>query len=143
MKEISDDTHELLENLVESTIQNWDIDKELANDCFPLKEPYRTRATDALLTVETRMRKKLKLGRSRVGVDIVDDARRLGVFKRSDPSEEQGIQLLFRGSVKGMRNVLVHNKPEMNKQEAITIILFADYLIKLFETLCKENKIKP
>ena len=143
MKEISDDTHELLENLVESTIQNWDIDKELVDDCFPLEKPYRTRATDALLTVETRMRKKLKLGRSRVGVDIVDDARRLGVFKRSDPSEEQGIQLLFRGSVQGMRNVLVHNKPEMNKQEAITIILFADYLIKLFETLCKENKIKP
>ena len=68
--------------------------------------------------------------------------RRLGVFT-NDTSEEQGIQMLFRGSVQGMRNVLGHNQPEMNKQEAITIILFADYLIKLFETLCKEKKIKP
>jgi hypothetical protein len=108
MKMISDETHKLLDELAESIIREWNLDKELIRDCFPLKEPYRNQASEALLTVETRMRKILKLHSSRVGVDIIDDALRLGVFKRS----------------------------------VLKIILFSDYLIKLFEDQCKENKIK-
>ena len=143
MKEISDDTQELLDKLIELSIQNWDLDKELAHDCFPLKEPYRNQASEALLTVETRMKKKLKLPSGTIGVAIIDDAIRMGVFKRSDRSVEDGVQLLFRGSVLAIRNILVHTKTKMKKQDAIKIILFADYLIKLFEMLFKENKIKP
>jgi len=139
---VSKDTLEVLDNLADSIIQDLDLDKELISDCFPLKTPYRSQAGEALLTVETRMKKRLKLERNHVGLEIISDASRLGVFLRSDPAEEQGIELLFRGSVLGIRNVLHHNKPNMSKDEAIKIILFADYLIKLFETLCKENKIK-
>jgi Protein of unknown function (Hypoth_ymh) len=138
---ISNETQQLLEDLLESMIKELDLDKELIDDCFPLKSPYRKQAHEALLTIETRMKNRLKLNSSHVGIEIIDDVRGLGVFKRSVRSEEQGIELLFRGSVLGIRNVLGHNKPEMNKEEAIKIILFADYLIKLFETLCKENKI--
>lgn len=145
MKKISDKTRELLDQIGESLIQDLDLNEELVRDCFPLKAPYRNQAGEALLTVEVRMKKRLnkrlQLNRSPVGTNIIDDARRLGVFKRSDPSEEQGIELLFRGSVLGIRNVLSHNKPNMSKEEAIKIILFADYLIKLFETQCKKNKI--
>ncbi|MGI0011530.1 MAG: TIGR02391 family protein [Nitrosopumilaceae archaeon] len=145
MKKVSDKTRELLDQIGESVMQDWDLDEELIRDCFPLKAPYRNQAGEALLTVEVRMKKRLskrlQLNRSPVGTNIIDDARRLGVFKRSDPSEEQGIELLFRGSVLGIRNVLSHNKPNMSKEEAIKIILFADYLIKLFETQCKNNKI--
>lgn len=143
MKKISDKTSNLLFQLADSMIQDMDLDKELIRDCFPLKKPYRNQAGEAMLTVETRMKKRLKLKRSRVGIDIIDDARRLSVFKRKGSlSEEQGIELLFRGSVLGIRNVLSHNKPKMNKEEAIKIILFADYLLKLFETQCKKNRIK-
>lgn len=142
MKKISDETHKLLEQIVESMMREGNLDRELIRDCFPLKEPYRNQAGEALLTIETRMKKRLKLDSSHVGIDIIDDAMRLGVFKRSVPAEEQGIQMLFRGSVLGIRNVLGHNKPNMDKEEAIKIILFADYLIKLFEDQCKKNKIR-
>lgn len=142
MKKISDETYKLLDQLVESKIQDLDLDKELIRDCFPLKTPYRNQAGEALLTLETRMKKGLKIDHSHVGIDVIDDARRLGVFKRNVLSEEQGIEMLFRASILGIRNVLAHNKPDMDKKEAIKIILFADYLIKLFETQCKTNKIK-
>jgi len=139
MKSTSKKTLDALENLLESMLQDWDLDKELIRDCFPLKKPYRNQASEALLTVETRMKKKLRLRRTKIGTDIVADANRMGVFKTGVPGEEQGIALLFKGSVMGIRNVLGHNKPNMNKEEAIKIILFADYLIKLFESLCKKN----
>ena|SRR2546428_5994779 len=141
MKEISDKTRDLLDELVESILQDFGLDKELIHGCFPLKVPYRIQAGEALLTIETRMKNTLKLPRS-FGIKIIDDAKRLGVFKRDDLSEEQGIELLFRGSVLGIRNVLAHSKPEMDREEAVKVILFADYLIKLFETQCEINKIK-
>ena len=144
MKHISRKTNELLDNLLDSMIQDWELDKELIHDCFPLKKPYRNQAGEALQTIETRMKKKLKIKSSIIGVDVVSEAAKLGVFKtKRDVSEGSGIQLLFRGSVLGIRNVLAHNKPKMEKEEAIKIILFADYLLKLFETLCTQNKIKP
>jgi len=129
-----------LGNLSDSLIQDLDLDKEIIRDCFPLNKPYRIQAGEALLTVETRMKKKLRL-RKKTGTDIIADAKRMGVFKSNDPSEEEGMQLLFRGSVLSLRNILHHNKPKMSKEEAIKIILFADYLIKLFEMQCKKNKI--
>ena len=140
MKIVSNKTLKVLEDLSDSIIEDLDLDKEIIRDCFPLKKPYRIQAGEALLTVETRMKKKLKIRKT--GIDIIADAKRMGVFKRREPSEEQGMELLFRGSVLSLRNILHHNKPKMDKEEAIKIILFADYLIKLFETLVKENKIK-
>ncbi len=143
MKTISDKTGDLLSQLADSMIQDLDLDKELVRDCFPLKKPYRNQASEALLTLETRMKKKLKLKRSRVGIDIIDDAQRIGVFKvKGAPGEEHGVGLLFRGTVLGIRNVLGHNKPKVSKEETIKIILLADYLLKLFENQCKKNKIK-
>ena len=134
-------TSEILETLLESLLQDSDLDKEIIRDCFPLKQPYSSNAREALLTVETRMKKTLKLSRKQTGVDIISDAQRLGVFKTGVSAEEEGIALLFRGSVLGIRNILSHNKIKMNKEESLKIILFADYLIKLFENLCKKNKI--
>ena len=142
MKKFSVKTQEVLDNLLDLMLQDSDLDKELIRGCFPLKDPYRIQAGEALLTVETRMKKKLKLKRKFIGVDVVSEAAKLGVFKRDLVSEGDGFQMLFRGSVLGIRNDLHHNQPKMEKEEAIKIILFADYLLKLFETLCKENKIK-
>jgi len=141
MKIVSNKTLKVLGNLSDSIIEDLDLDKEIIRDCFPLKKPYRIQAGEALLTIETRMKKKLKI-RGKTGIDIIADAKIMGVFKRKDPSEEQGMELLFRGSVLSLQNILHHNKPKMDKEEAIKIILFADYLIKLFEVLIKENKIK-
>lgn len=138
---VSKRTTDILEILLESLLQDSDLDKELIRDCFPLKKPFSSNAREALLTVETRMKKKLKLPRTQTGIDIISDAQRLGVFRTGVPAEEDGIALLFRGSVMGIRNILSHNKIKMNKEESLKIILFADYLIKLFENLCKKNKI--
>lgn len=139
---ISKNTQDLLEQLWESMIQDLELDDEIIRDCFPLEKPFRQKAFEALLTVETRMKKRLNLPPSDVGMAVIEAAARMNVFKRNVLAEEQGIQLLFKGSVLGLRNVLGHNKLEMNKQEAMKIILFADYLIKLFELQCKKNKVK-
>lgn len=98
-------------------------------------------------TVETKMKKMLNLPRGHTGIDIVDEAKRMGVFfrgnSREELSEAQGIELLFRGSVLWLRNVLHHNITNMKKTEATKIILFADFLIKLFEDQFRINKINP
>ena len=63
MKKISDKTADLMSQLADSMIQDLDLDKELIRDYFPLKKPYRGQASEALLTLETRMKKRLKLKR--------------------------------------------------------------------------------
>jgi hypothetical protein len=143
MKKISDRTHQLLEQLEESIIQDLDLNKELIRDCFPLKKEFSNQAGIALLTVETHVKKVLNLQPSHTGIAIIEDCQRMGLFHRSVASEEQGIELLFRGSVLGLRNILHHNKPKMKKEEVIKIILFADYLIKLFEYQRKLNRVRP
>lgn len=143
MKKISDKTNDVLEVLRESIVQDLDLDKELIRDCFPLRKPFSLQAGNAMLTVETRMKKRLNLPAPEHGITVIEAASRMMVFGRKVPAEEEGIKLLFRGSVLGIRNILGHNKPNMSKQEAIKIILFADYLIKLFEHQCKVNKIQP
>lgn len=63
----------------------------------------------------------------------------MGVFKRNVPAEERGLAMLFRGSIMWLRNPLGHKKIEYTKEETMKIVLFADYLVKLFDDLVNKR----
>jgi len=127
----------------EASLDKYNLDTELFHDCRQLVAPnikeLRPAIREALLTLETRIRNRLKLGEDMVGKELVDKAKESGVFKRNVGSEEEGLYFLYRGAIQWLRNPPGHKKIEYNREEAIKIILFVDYLIKLFEKLIKEN----
>lgn len=127
---------------IDSIIKELDIDEELLEDCFPLRKPYRGQVRDAYITLETRIRNKLGLPDEHIGMQLIDEARNLGVFKRPVQAEEQGTYLLFKSTIMSLRNPASHRKLKVEKNEAIKLILFVDYLIKLFENLVIINKVQ-
>lgn len=126
---------------IEKAIKNVNLDSELLSDCFPLHKPYRSQIREAFLTLEIRMKTRLSLPEEKIGVELVNEAIKMGVFKRPLKSEQDGLQLLYKSVFLWFRNPPSHKKIEFEKIEAIELILFADYLLKLFEKLIKLNKI--
>jgi len=53
---------------------------------------------------------------------------------------QEGLQLLYRGAFQWLRNPPGHRKIEYSKQNAVKIVLFSDYLIRLFDDLCNNKK---
>lgn len=116
---------------LEKALDKLNLDPVIKKDCFPLRKPYRTHVGEAYLTVENLIKQELKLPDSLVGVDVVSEATKKGLFDRSVNSEKEGLGLLFRGTVLWLRNPAHHRKGDMPKEEALKVILFADYLTKL------------
>jgi hypothetical protein len=112
----------------------YGIDLELVNDCR-IHKPYRKPVSEALLTLETRMRKTLKAGDSVTGTNLVSEASKQGVFTRSVQSEQDGLNQLYRGVFLWFRNPQGHRKVEYSKEDAVKMVLFIDYLIRLFDDL--------
>ena len=112
----------------------YNLDKDLTNDC-KITKPYRNAVKEAMLTLEDRMRTSLKVDESVHGVELVTEAAHQGVFNRKNKGEQEGLQLLFRGAFQWIRNPPGHRKIEYSKEDAIKMVLFADYLINLFEQL--------
>jgi Protein of unknown function (Hypoth_ymh) len=112
----------------------YEIDRELVKDCR-IQYPYRKPVSEALLTLETRMRKTLKAGDSVTGISLVSEADKQGVFDRSVQLEHDGLNLLYRGAFLWFRNPQGHRKVEYSKEDAVKIVLFTDYLIRLFDDL--------
>ena len=77
-------------------LSKYGIDLELVEDCR-IQKPYREAVSEALLTLETRIRKTLKVGDSVTGTDLVTEASKQGVFDRSVKSERDGLNQLYRG----------------------------------------------
>ena len=76
-----------------------------------------------------------------VGIDVVSEATKKGLFDRSVNSEKEGLGLLFRGAVLWLRNPAHHRKADMPKEDALKMILFADYLMKLVRKQKKLNNL--
>lgn len=112
----------------------YGIDLELVKDCR-IQKPYRKPVIEALLTLETRIRKTLKAGDSVTGTDLVSEASKQGVFTRSVRSEQDGLDQLYRGVFLWFRNPPGHRKVEYSKEDAVKMVLFVDYLIRLFDDL--------
>lgn len=117
-------------------LARYDLDEELIRDC-KIQHPYRKAVSEALLTLETRIREKLGLPDDCIGVALIDEAQKRDIFKRSVQSEALGLAMLYRGGIMWLRNPAGHRKIEYSKEDALKIVLFSDYLIKLFEDLVK------
>jgi hypothetical protein len=118
----------------ELPLSRYNIDQELIDDCR-INSPYRKAVSEAMLTLETRIRKTLGLSDTFTGVDLISEAQKKGVFARTVQSEEQGLNLLYRGAVMWLRNPSGHRKVQYSKEDSVKVVLFADYLIKLFDDL--------
>jgi hypothetical protein len=116
---------------LEKALDQLDIDPVIERDCFPLRKPYRTRVGEAYLTLENFIKQELQLPDSLVGIDVVSEAAKKGLFNRSVNSERDGLNHIFRGAVLWLRNPAHHRKGDMPKEDALKMILFADYLMKL------------
>lgn len=116
------------------SLAKYSIDQELVDDC-KIQKPYRKAVGEALLTLETRIRKTLSLPDSVTGVDLISAAQQQGVFKRNVSSEEQGLTMLYRGAVMWLRNPPGHRKVQYSKEDTVKVVLFTDYLIRLFDDL--------
>jgi hypothetical protein len=114
------------------------LDKGLTNDCR-IRKPYRNAVKEALLTLEERMRTKLHVDESIHGVDLVSEAQKQQIFNRNNKGEQEGLQLLYRGAFQWLRNPPGHRKIEYSKEDAVKIVLFSDYLIRLFDDLCNKK----
>lgn len=118
----------------EKALDKFNLDPIIRQDCFPLRKPYRTHVGEAYLTLEDIMRKETRLPDNFTGTDLVSEVTKLGVFRRTVSSEEQGLGQLYRGAVLWLRNPSHHRKDTVSREDAFKTILFADYLIKLFRT---------
>jgi len=115
-------------------LARYGLDEELVRDC-KVQPPYRKAVSEALLTLETRIREKLGLPDDCIGIALIDEAQKRDIFKRSVQSEALGLAMLYRGAIMWLRNPAGHRKIEYSKEDALKIVLFSDYLVKLFEEL--------
>ena len=125
---------------IEKAADFLDLDPTIRNDCFPpRRKPNRKDVGEAYLTLETVLRDEMYLPRSTVGVKLVSAAAEKGLFNREVQSERDGLIQLYNGAFQWFRNTTHHTKADISKEEAIKMILFADYLIKLIRRLKAEN----
>jgi hypothetical protein len=117
---------------IEGSLDVLDVDPELVRDCFPLRKPYRVQAGEAFLTLENVMKREMSLPDTISGTDLVSSANGKGVFKRTVPSETQGLVQLYNSAFLWYRNIYHHKKDDVPKEEALKAIFHADYLMKLF-----------
>ncbi|MHB8566452.1 MAG: TIGR02391 family protein [Nitrososphaerales archaeon] len=120
---------------IEKAVDLLNVDSAIRKDCFPLRRPYRKDVGEAYLTLENTLRQELDLPRNLVGVKLVSEAARKGLFNRDVESERSGLIQLFNGAFEWFRNTSHHTKEEISKEEALKMILFADHLIKLLRRL--------
>ncbi len=116
---------------LEKALDQLGIDSVIRKDCFPLRKPYRTHVGEAYLTLENVIKQELQLPDSLGGTDVVSEAAKKGLFNRSVNAERDGLNHVFRGAVLWLRNPAHHRKGDMPKEDALKMILFADYLVKL------------
>lgn len=124
-------------------LSKFNLFSDLAKECR-VHKPYSKEVNHAILNLEDFMRKKMGLDDSFYGIKLVDEAKRIGVFKRRVAGESDGLFFLYRAAFLWLRNGGAHKKRGSEKEECFKIILFTDYLIKLFDDLYDQNvKAKP
>jgi hypothetical protein len=126
---------------LEQALDQLDIDPVIKKDCFPLRKPYRTHVGEAFNTLENVLRDELQLPAHLVGTDLVSEALQKGLFNRAVSSEKDGLNQSFRGAFLWFRNISHHKKEEFSKEDALKMILFADYLVKLVRKQKELNKL--
>jgi len=119
----------------------FNLFSDLAREC-KVRKPYSKEINQAVLNLEVFMRKRMGLDESVYGIKVVDEANKMNIFTRKIKSESEGLSFLYRAAILWLRNSGAHKKKGAEKEECFKIILFTDYLIKLFDELCENAKIK-
>jgi len=119
-------------------LSKFNLFSDLVREC-KVRKPYSKEINHAILNLEDFMRKKMMLDDSFYGIKIIDEARRMGVFTRKLNGESEGLYFLYRAAIQWLRNGGAHKKRGSEKEECFKIILFTDYLIKLFDELYEKN----
>ena len=119
-------------------LSNFELDDDLIKNC-KIRPPYRTAVREAALALEVRIRNKLKLDSRYFGKKLIQRAKDMGTFDRPLSSESEGLYFTYAGAVQWLRNPPEHQQIEYTKEEAIKIVLYFDYLIKLFDNLVTKN----
>lgn len=120
------------------SLSKFNLYPDLAREC-KVKKPYSKEINHAILNLEDFIRKKMNLDDKFYGKGLIEEAKKQGVFKRNVASEEEGLYFLFRSSFQWLRNGGAHKKRGSEKEECFKIILFTDYLIRLFDELYDKN----
>ena len=118
-------------------LSKFNVDKKLIKNC-KMTKPYREAVREAALELEVRIRNKLKLSPECTGKHLILQAKKMEIFQRSVSSESDGLFFTYMGAFQWLRNPPGHQQVHYTKEEAIKIILYFDYLIKLFDNL-EEN----
>lgn len=119
-------------------LSKYNIDAELIKDC-KIQQPYRKAVSEALLTLETRIRDTLRLDETYYGENLIKEAKNKGVFQRKIKAEEDGLFFMYMGAIKWLRNPSGHRKINYTKEDSIKVVLFTDYLIKRFDDLINKR----
>ncbi len=119
-------------------LSKFNISSDLAKEC-KIKKPYSKEINHAILNLEDFMRQKMNLDESIFGKGLVEEAKRKGIFSRKLESESQGLYFLYMSAILWLRNGGFHKKKNAEKDECFKIIMFVDYLIKLFDKLYDEK----
>jgi len=125
------------------SLSRFSLFSDLAKEC-KVRKPYSKEINHAILNLEVFMRKKMGLDDTFYSIKLIDEAKKIGVFLRKVPGESEGLFFLYRAAILWLRNGGAHKKRGSEKEECFKIILFTDYLIKLFDNLYDQNvKAKP
>ena len=120
------------------SLSKFDLDGDLIKNC-KIQLPYRTAVKEAALVLETRIRTELQLGPEYTGTRLIQHAKKINIFKRPIDSEADGLYFTYMGVFQWIRNPPGHQQIEYTKDETIKIILYIDYLIKLFSKIANAN----
>ena len=120
------------------SLSKFNIDAELVADC-KIQKPYRKAVSESLLTLETRIRNTLGLDETYYGEKLIAEAKAQNIFKRKLKAEEEGLYFMFMGAFKWLRNPTGHRKINYTKEDSIKIVMYTDYLIKLFDDLVNKR----
>lgn len=119
-------------------LSKFNLFPDLVREC-KIRKPYSKEINHAILNLEEFMRKKMGLDDSFYGIKLVDEAKKKGVFTRKVAGESEGLNFLYRAAILWLRNGGAHKKRGSEKEECFKIILFTDYLIRLFDDLYEQN----
>ncbi len=119
-------------------LSKFNLFPDLAREC-KIRKPYSKEIDHAIKILEEFIRKKMGLDETFYGRGLIEEANRKGIFKRKNKGEEQGLYFLYSSAILWLRNSGGHKRRTSGKEECFKIILFMDYLIKLFDELVKKN----
>jgi len=119
------------------SLSKFNLFEDLAKEC-KIKKPYSKEIDHAIKILEEFIQEKLNLN-GHYGQKLIEEANKTKIFNRDDKGEEKGLYFLYSSSMLWLRNSGAHRRRKATKEQCLEIILFVDYLIKLFNELYDKN----